>query len=110
MRDDHAAAEPLFRKALELRIRRLGETHWEVAVSRLNLAASLKKLGRMQEAEREMLAAHEALKSSLGPTHPFTTRSAEHLVKLYDDWQKPQQAAPYRALIAATQATTTPAK
>ncbi|MEO1366986.1 MAG: tetratricopeptide repeat protein [Acidobacteriota bacterium] len=47
---DVAEAEPLYRRALDLRTRLLGPTHWLVAVSTSDLARTVASLGRSEEA------------------------------------------------------------
>jgi serine/threonine protein kinase len=69
-----------------------------------NLARVLTRLGRYEEAERELLRSFEALKSNADPS--AGTRTVERFVELYEAWNKPAEAARWRA---TTQPATAPA-
>ena len=53
---------------------------------------------RYAEAEPLLKESYEALKTNLGGQHPVTLTTLWNLVKLYEDWNKPDRAAYYRSL------------
>ncbi len=63
-------AEPLHKKALELRKKLLGEDHPDVATSLNNLGLLYNNQGRYEEAEPLYLQALELRKKLLGEDHP----------------------------------------
>ena len=58
-------------------------------------------LKRYDDAEKTLLSAHARLSGSLGETHAKTLQAVEALVKLYETWDKPEQAARWRARLSA---------
>jgi non-specific serine/threonine protein kinase/serine/threonine-protein kinase len=61
------------------------------------LGEILTRLGRYEEAERELLAAHECLVAENGDDHSSVERSTARIVALYKAWNKPEEAARWRA-------------
>lgn len=94
---DPAEAESLLREALELRKRIFPEGHWTMAVDRSVLGECLGLLGRYGEAEPLLLQSYRLLSEKLGKEHRRTKKSLKRIVALYEAWQKPGQAATYRA-------------
>ena len=68
----YAEAEPLFRKALDIRRRALGEGHADIAANYGNLASSISGQGRWAEAEPLFRKALDIFRTSLGEKHPET--------------------------------------
>ncbi len=99
LRGDLAGAEPFHREALAIRRTALGEEHPRVATTRGALGETLIGLGRYREAEEVLLAAHALLLAAVGEEHTETQQLVHSLVELYDAWDKPDQAAEYRALL-----------
>ena len=64
-------AEPLYRQALAIRQRVLGEEHPATADSYNNVAMNLDAQGRYQEAEPLYRRALEILRATLPPGHPL---------------------------------------
>ncbi len=72
---DYERAERLHRQALELRRRRFGETHEEVAESLADLAAAIEVRGAMEEAARLHHQALAIRRDRLGAEHPAVADS-----------------------------------
>jgi tetratricopeptide (TPR) repeat protein len=64
-------AEPLYRQALEISQRVLGEDHPDTATSYNNVAYNLHAQGRYEEAEPLYRQALEIMRATLPPTHPI---------------------------------------
>jgi eukaryotic-like serine/threonine-protein kinase len=92
-----AEAEPLLREAVTGAEATLGPGHWFTAAFRRNHGKSLTLLARYPEAERELLAAYESLKTSRGDSSRETQAAVRRLVALYEAWKRPAQAAAYKA-------------
>lgn len=72
-------AEPLLRKALEIRLGLFGPQHLDVAESQHELAALLYERGDYDEAERLSQAALETRRTLLGPEHTDVADAARQL-------------------------------
>jgi tetratricopeptide (TPR) repeat protein len=81
-RGDFAGAEPLYRRALEVRERVLGPEHPDTLVSVNNLAGLLESTGDYAGAEPLYRRALEARERVLGPEHPSTLVSVNNLAGL----------------------------
>ena len=93
-RADHAAAEPLYRRALAIDERSFGPEHPNVATSLNNLAQLLKATNRLAEAEplyRRALAIDE---TSFGPEHPNVARDLNNLAQLLQATNRLAEAEP----------------
>ncbi len=93
----HEEAERIFRQALEPHRRLLGDEHRETLRTELGLAKALTGLKRFDEAEKLALHVREVA-AARGPAwlHALALGA---LGELYDAWDKPDEAAKYRALI-----------
>jgi len=60
------------------------------------LGQSLTALGRFDEAEPELLEAHDIVEAAVGPEHPQTRAAVDAIVTLYDAWGQPDQAEEWR--------------
>jgi len=78
-----AEAEPLYRRALEIKEKVLGPEHPSTATSLNNLAALCRAQGRYAEAEPLFRRALEIREKVLGPEHPDTAGSLNNLAGLY---------------------------
>ncbi len=96
-------ADPLLRQALESQ-QKIDPAGWQQYETRSLLGASLAGRTRFAEAEPLLRAGYLGLQESTGI--PSESRSApeqagERLVHLYQQWQKPQQAAEWQSKIHA---------
>jgi serine/threonine-protein kinase len=90
-------AELYFRESLDL-YRSLSH-HWRTAETRTLLGEALMEQGEYEEAESLMLEGYIFLRDELEPGHRRTRDALDRLVRLYQAWEKPQQAAYYRSLL-----------
>jgi len=79
---DYAKAEPLYKKALEIRETELGPAHPEVASILNNLAALYYSFGDYNSAEPLYRRALEIQQKVLGPAHPDVAASINNLAAL----------------------------
>jgi serine/threonine protein kinase/Tfp pilus assembly protein PilF len=93
--------EIILREAVKLRTDSLPKEHFWVAVANSALGECLTTQKRFSEAELLLVESYTALKSRLGQRDPRTQEALQRLLKLYDEWGKPAQAAQYRAQLAA---------
>ena len=78
----YAEAEPLYRQALAINQKALGEEHPAYATDLSNLAFVLQATGQYAEAEPLYHQALEIVRASLGDDHPNTRRLAGNYVRL----------------------------
>ena len=91
--------ETILREAVKLRTESLPKEHFWVAVANSALGECLTTQKRFAEAEPLLVESYASLKSRLGQRDPRTAEALQRLVKLYEAWGKPAQAAQYRALV-----------
>lgn len=100
-RGEYAAAEPLFREALEASIATDGEEHPHTAELYLDVGYVLRKQGKLGEAEpfyRRALTLREKLYDG---DHADVAHSLNHLARLLHQQGKPAEAEPiYRRALA----------
>jgi serine/threonine-protein kinase len=89
------------REAAKIRTDSLPKEHYWVAQANSALGECLTIEKRYQEAEPLLRDNYDSLKNSQGVSNPRTRISLQRLVNLYEAWNKPDQAAPYRALLPA---------
>ncbi|MDY7040525.1 MAG: tetratricopeptide repeat protein, partial [Chloroflexota bacterium] len=90
--------ESLYVRTLEARRRALSPIHHSAFDTMMNLVSLYEEQGRYVEAEAELLGEYEQFTSALGAEHKGSLAIAAKLAKLYEAWDKPEQAAVYRAL------------
>lgn len=99
----HVEAEPLLRQAVEAGETRPAQEQWRTAEHLRLWGSCLESLGRAEEAEQKLLAAHAALRERFGEAHGRTARALRGLIAFYeragrlDDADRLRQAAPDRA-------------
>jgi tetratricopeptide (TPR) repeat protein len=90
----YSEAEPMYRRALEIREKSLGKDHPSVANSLNNLAGLYREQGKYDEAEPMYRRALEIREKSLGKDHPSVANSLNNLAGLYDSQGKYDEAEP----------------
>jgi serine/threonine protein kinase/tetratricopeptide (TPR) repeat protein len=93
-RGRYAEAEPHFRKALELRLKVLGEDHADTLGSWNNLALNLEAQGKHAEAEPLFHKALEASRKMLGENSPLTAECYNHVALNLNAQGKSAEAEP----------------
>lgn len=88
--------EASLRDALRIRERALPPGHWLIAASRSAVGEALLLRGRYAEAERLLLDALVVLRKERGEDQELTALAKARLVRLYERWGKPGEAAKYR--------------
>jgi hypothetical protein len=96
-------AEPVLRESLAIRERNEPD-EWTTFSSRSMLGGSLLGQKKYIEAEPLIVSGYEGLKdreARIPPSwKPCLTEAAKRVVKLYEDWGKPDKAAEWRARLA----------
>jgi len=75
-------AEPLFKKALEIKMNNLGLEHEDVAISLNNLALLQYDQSNFEEAENGFVKAIHVIEKKLGPEHPKLANVLENYAGL----------------------------
>ncbi|MHC5064560.1 MAG: serine/threonine-protein kinase [Planctomycetota bacterium] len=81
---------------------RIPEDHWLYGQFRKSYGTLLRRLGRYEEAEVEVLAGLEVMENALGKNHPRIVRVIEELVILYQVMERPEAAARYQSRLEAS--------
>ena len=85
---DGAAAEPLLRQSLAVRVKVYGENDWRVGVTKSLLGAALTDLHRYPEAESQLLEAKRILRDVPGAQGREAKATAARLSALHDAWPR----------------------
>lgn len=98
-------AEALLREGIPVRVETLGEKHWRTAEARSLFGEALAGLQRFREAERELLEGMSGLEASLpaGRRRTKLPPAILRVAKLYEAWDKPRQAAQWRARLPSAE-------
>ncbi len=99
--DRAAQAEPFVADALESARRALPEGHFVIGQFLTTQGHCLLMLNQFEEAESRLLESHEVLTAALGADHEITSDPVKSLVNLYEAWNKPEEAARWRAKLPA---------
>ncbi len=86
----------------------LPKGHWRLAYVQTDLGSCLTELARYADAEPQLLEAYESIKTKRGLQHKKTIETLERIVALYIAWDKPDQAAAYRAILKQSTADESP--
>ena len=96
-----AEAETRIRESLETLRRVYSPGTFHLALHEAMLGANLVAQGRHAEAEPLVLQSHEVILShAADESHFFALDSTIRVVQLYDGWDRPERAVPYRAAFA----------
>ena len=90
-----AESETMAREALKIREQRLGPDHADTADSFVLLGRTLVESGRLSEAEAPLLRAVMVLGAQKG-LETRRREAREALVRLYEKWGRPDEAARFR--------------
>lgn len=92
-------AEPILREALAIREKKLPDGHIYISETASALGDCLANLGMFDAAESLLLASYEVLKAKRGEQDYLTKQTVQRILKLYESWNKTQEAGHYRALL-----------
>ncbi len=95
---DFAQGETWIREALAMFRRLSPEGGWRITNAESILGACLAGLGRYREAEDLLLASYPVVRDQTAASNTYTRDLLARIVALYERWDKPEQAAEYRAL------------
>ena len=93
----YAEGMPFIERAWRLHLKLFGENAPRTLISQGNLADTLGKLKRYDEAEQLFRTAITGQERVLGRQHPTTRRTVAKLVAMYEAWGKSEKAAEWRA-------------
>jgi tetratricopeptide (TPR) repeat protein len=96
----HDEAAPLYSQGIEDAEKTLPGEHPDLLMLRHHHGACLVELGRYEEAEEPLLASYHGLHAVPGQVMEERKEVLQCLVKLYEAWDKPKEAARYRGLLA----------
>jgi tetratricopeptide (TPR) repeat protein len=104
------AAGRAYPEAVERLSRKLGPDHPDVSHVRTGMGELLTKQKKYAEAEPVLLRALEVRMKAFGETHPRTQRTIRDLGELYEQWDKPAQAAAYKKRLVPAETKAVPAR
>jgi eukaryotic-like serine/threonine-protein kinase len=105
---DWASAEKIFRQVIPLYTDTQSATHINTGIARTKLGRALLRQRRYTEAEAETRAGYDILAPQMDPKVSWLTNARHDLVEEYEALNQTEQAAKFRAEIAAIETKTTP--
>ncbi len=93
-------AEPILQRVVATARKTLPPNHWQFGACVLSYGIVLRDLQRHADSEPLLLEGHGILKAALGDGHTRTQNAAKSLLKLYEAWGKPDEAARWRERMA----------
>jgi serine/threonine protein kinase len=107
----YAEAEAILRQCLAIRAAKESDK-WQFFETHRALGAALLGQKRYAEAEPHLLQAYQGLKereaSLSAATRQFLREGLEQLIQLYDEWDKPEEAARWRRVLDERTSAATP--
>ncbi len=100
-----AEAEERIRASLRLLREVYPARHWQIALAESALAESLFRRGEFEQAEALLVPAYAVVREIWDESNYNTMEVLGRLISLYDGWQRPEMAQPYREVLARTTAT-----
>jgi eukaryotic-like serine/threonine-protein kinase len=97
-------AEKLYRQAIPIYTQSQSPTHINTGIARIKLGRTLLRQHRYAEAEAESHAGYDILIIQMDPKVSWLMNARKDLAEEYDDLKEPEQAAKFRAEIAANEA------
>jgi tetratricopeptide (TPR) repeat protein len=89
-------SESLLRECVAIQSAAGRPEQWRIALTRNELGACLIELGRYDEAETELLESYRDLVRTLGARDPRTRTAIQRIIRLYERWNRPDQASSWR--------------
>ena len=87
------------REVLEIGRAALPENHWRIFQAQSALGASLVGQGHFEEAEPLVVDAYDHMKDDQRVPAEIVRMTLETVIRLYTAWEKPDEAARYRAMM-----------
>jgi Flp pilus assembly protein TadD len=92
-------AKQLYRQALELRRKLLGDDHPHVGFTLSNLGEIHIIKQQFEEAERLLLRAYDILEQTVEEEHFARQNTLKRLVTMYEKWSRPDAANQWESLL-----------
>jgi eukaryotic-like serine/threonine-protein kinase len=96
-------AEKLYRQAIPIYIESQSPTHINTGIARIKLGRTLLRQQRFADAETETHAGYDILRAQMDPKVSWLVNARKDLVEEYEGLKQPEQAAKFRAEIAANE-------
>jgi eukaryotic-like serine/threonine-protein kinase len=97
-------AEKLYRQAIPIYVESQSPTHINTGIARIKLGRTLLRQHRYGDAEAETHAGYDILRTQMDPKVSWLVNARKDLVEEYEGLKQPEQAAKFRAEIAANDA------
>jgi eukaryotic-like serine/threonine-protein kinase len=97
-------AEKLYRQAIPIYVESQSPTHINTGIARIKLGRTLLRQHRYGDAQVETHAGYDILSTQMDPKVSWLVNARKDLVEEYEGLKQPEQAAKFRAEIAANDA------
>jgi tetratricopeptide (TPR) repeat protein len=89
-------AAAMLEEGLGIALKNLPRGHELIPLLRMNCAECLIDLERCEESEELLFQAYRSFRSSLGEKHIRTQKTVKLMIRLYEAWNKPDEAGEWR--------------
>ncbi len=103
-KDEVGRTEGLLREFIALVGDELSKEGWQPTGAKIALGRCLVAQARYGEAEPLLLASHAVVEAKWGKCHALTQLAVQSVLDLYDAWDRPAQAAAWKAKLGTTPA------
>jgi serine/threonine-protein kinase len=100
-KENYTEAEPLYRKAIDILEDASGNDHWLTAYFKSNIGACLTAMENYENAESFLKTGYQVLEEKRGSEDRYTQKALDHLINLYEMWNKPEKAKILRKELVA---------
>lgn len=97
LQEKYGQAEPMLRESLDLHRRTLDKKSHLIEDCRAHLGTCLLRLGKLDEAEPELLGAYDSVSTSPDPNRTILKRCLDSLIELYQEREQEAEAAKWNA-------------
>lgn len=94
-------AEPMLRKALPIYEHFYDPNSLQVASMKETLGTAIRQQGQYKEAESLLKEQYRTLRANPGVDSKHLEKALNHLIGLYETWQKPELAEKYRQALSS---------
>jgi len=102
---EYDEAARLFQEALKGQLVELDDDHPDLLKTKNDFGVLCREQAHYKKAESLLQEAYTGRAGKLGPEHPHTVESLKQLIKLYEDWNKPDEAETWRVKLQHQQGT-----
>ena len=96
LKEHYSEAEAVLQEALAIGRSNFPDGHWRINFAETVLAENWIATGRYEEAEPLLRTGHQVVVAARGERSPVAKQTLRRLVRLYESWGRPDEAARFQ--------------